>query len=235
MPSRDRVPFRVAPMLATLVDTPFHRAGWVYEEKYDGYRIVAYKEGANVTLCSRNAKDRTISFADVTADVRRLKPRTLVLDGEVVGFDQARVSRFQLLQQGESALVYAVFDCLYCDGRDLRREPLARRREVLEHAIRGARRTFPARRMAPNGETAYALAKRRDLEGIVAKDARAPYIEGRSTKWLKIFPSRRGIPPGGARLRFCQRQWARGKRNSPPGALEISSRRGCGEWREPAR
>jgi len=183
---RDRVPFRVAPMLATLVDAPFHRPGWVYEEKYDGYRILAYKEGAKVTLRSRNAKDRTATFADVAADVRRLRPRTLVLDGEVVGFDQARVSRFQLLQQGESALVYAVFDCLYCDGRDLRPRPLVERRAVLERAIRGGRRMFAARRLAPNGEKAYALAKRRGLEGIVAKDASAPYVEGRSTKWLKV-------------------------------------------------
>jgi bifunctional non-homologous end joining protein LigD len=173
-------------MLATLVDAPFHRPGWVYEEKYDGYRILAYKEGAKVTLCSRNAKDRTATFADVAADVRRLRPRTLLLDGEVVGFDQARVSRFQLLQRGESALVYAVFDCLYCDGRDLRAEPLGLRREALEKAIRGARRAFPARRLGANGETAYALAKRRGLEGIVAKDASAPYVEGRSTKWLKV-------------------------------------------------
>src|SRR5262249_9184001 len=58
---RDRVPFRARPMLATLVDEPFQLPGWVYEEKYDGYRILAYKEGNQVTLLSRNAKDRTES------------------------------------------------------------------------------------------------------------------------------------------------------------------------------
>jgi bifunctional non-homologous end joining protein LigD len=182
----DRVPFRVSPMLATLVDAPFHRPGWVYEEKYDGYRILAYKEGAKVTLCSRNGKDWTANFPDVAADVARLRARTLLLDGEVVGFDQAQVSRFQLLQQGEQAVVYAVFDCLYRDGRDLRREPLARRRATLELAIRGARRCIASRRLAKNGLSAYALAHGRGLEGVVAKDAEAPYVEGRSTKWLKV-------------------------------------------------
>ncbi len=182
----DRIPFRVAPMLATLVDAPFHRPGWVYEEKYDGYRILAYKEGAKVTLYSRNAIDRTAAFAEVAADVGRLRPRTLLLDGEIVGFDRAHVSRFELLQRGSRALVYAVFDCLYRDGRDLRREPLARRRDALEKAIRGARRCIAARRLGVNGRAAYATAKRRGLEGIIAKNGAAPYVEGRSTKWLKV-------------------------------------------------
>ena len=55
----DRIPFRVQPMLATLVPEPFDRPGWVYEEKYDGFRILAYKEGVGVNLLSRNGKDRT--------------------------------------------------------------------------------------------------------------------------------------------------------------------------------
>src|SRR5204862_4184987 len=93
--ARDRVPFRVAPMLATLVGAPFHRPGWVYEEKYDGFRILAYKEGERVTLLSRNAKDKTAAFADVARPVGRLRARTLLLDGEVVGFDRELVSRFQ--------------------------------------------------------------------------------------------------------------------------------------------
>src|SRR5207302_7029652 len=99
MPSdQNRIPFRVRPMLATLVPKPFHRPGWIYEEKYDGYRILAYKEGKNVTLLSRNDNDRTAAFADVAGAVAKLPARTLLLDGEVVAFDRNRISRFQLLQ-----------------------------------------------------------------------------------------------------------------------------------------
>ena len=58
----DTIPFRVRPMLATLVDEPFDRPGWVYEEKYDGYRILA---GPKITLPSRNDKDRTDTFSGV--------------------------------------------------------------------------------------------------------------------------------------------------------------------------
>src|SRR6266851_124960 len=93
----ERIPFRVLPMLANLVPKPFHRPGWVYEEKYDGYRILAYKEGAKVTLRSRNDHDRTATFAGVARAVGQLQDRSVLLDGEVVAFDSKGLSRFQLM------------------------------------------------------------------------------------------------------------------------------------------
>jgi len=196
-------------MLATLVDRPFHTAGWVYEEKYDGYRILAYKEGEHVTLLSRNGKDRTRSFADVAADVARLAPRTLLLDGEAVAFDARLVSRFQLLQKGAAPVVFAAFDCLYLDGEDLRARPLTERRAALERAIEGAERTFAARRLGANGLAALRTARRKGFEGLVAKDARAPYVSGRSRRWLKVKVKQEDefviggyTAPAGARARF---------------------------------
>jgi DNA ligase D-like protein (predicted ligase) len=206
----ERIPFRVAPMLATLVAAPFHRPGWVYEEKYDGYRILAYKEGARVTLRSRNDKDRTAAFSDVARAVAQLPHATLLLDGEVVGFDAHLVSRFQLLQQGRVPLVYMVFDCLYVDGRDVRGEPLRVRRSVLEDVVgTGTAHLFPSRRLARNGLAADAEARRRGWEGIVAKDESAPYVEGRSTKWIKVKVHQEEelviggyTAPGGTRAHF---------------------------------
>jgi DNA ligase D-like protein (predicted ligase) len=196
-------------MLATLVPEPFHRPGWVYEEKYDGYRILAYKEGRKVTLFSRNAKDRTGSFADVAAAVATLPAKTLLLDGEVVAFDRKLVSRFQLLQQGEVPYVYAVFDCLYRNGEDLRSEPLPVRRDALGKAIGDTERLFPSRRLPGDGIEAYRVARRKGFEGLVAKDASAPYIEGRSTRWLKVkvhqeeeFVVAGYTPPEGSRSHF---------------------------------
>lgn len=126
---------RVQPMLATLVKEPFNERGWVYEEKYDGYRILAYKEGRRVTLLSRNAKDRTAHFDAVARAVSALPYESLLLDGEVVAFDRHGVSRFQLLQNLTGQPRYAVFDCLYMDGRDLRKEPLRSRRAALEKVL----------------------------------------------------------------------------------------------------
>ncbi len=204
-----KIPFRVKPMLATLVDEPFHRPGWVYEEKYDGYRILAYKEGKSVTLLSRNAKDRTESFAAVAGAVRTLADDTLLLDGEVVAFDRKLVSRFQLLQQGEAPYVYAVFDCLYRKGRDLRGQVLSVRRAAVEAAIGETDRLFPSRRLAENGLAAYRMARKKGFEGLVAKDPAAPYVEGRSRFWLKVkvhqeeeFVIAGFTAPGGTRAYF---------------------------------
>ena len=182
----DRIPFRVKPMLATLVDKPFHRPGWVYEEKYDGYRILAYKEEKRVTLLSRNGKDRTESFAYVAKAVATLRDRTLLLDGEAVAFDRRLVSRFQLLQQGEVPVVFAAFDCLYRNGRDLREKPLGIRREILETAIGETDRLFASRRLGPDGLEAFRLAQKKGFEGMVAKNGASVYVERRSREWLKV-------------------------------------------------
>jgi bifunctional non-homologous end joining protein LigD len=174
-------------MLATLVAQPFHRTGWVYEEKYDGYRILAYKEGAKVTLLSRNGNDRTATFAAVAASIAKLRDRNLLLDGEVVAFDRKGASRFQLLQRGDVPNAFAVFDCLYRDGRDLRREPLTMRRRELAEAIgKESKELFLSKRLADDGLEAYRIAKQRNLEGLVAKDSNSPYEEKRSRYWLKV-------------------------------------------------
>jgi bifunctional non-homologous end joining protein LigD len=172
-------------MLAALVPEPFHQPGWVYEEKYDGYRILAYKEGGKVTLLSRNDIDRTASYAAFAEAIRKHPARTLLLDGEAVAFDSNGISRFQLLQQGKPAS-YAVFDLLYENGKDLRQQPLAVRRSRLEAVVSKSKLVLLSRRLADNGFEAYRTAKEKGFEGLVAKDLSSAYIEGRSNKWLKV-------------------------------------------------
>lgn len=174
-------------MLATLVREPFHQPGWVYEEKYDGYRILAYKEGSRVRLYSRNAIDRTDRFSDVAVAMSTLRPSTLLLDGEISVFDRQGVSRFQLLQNlGTGKSVFAVFDCLYKDGKDLRGRPLSERRAALEESIARNKLITPSTRLSSDGFKAYRLAMERKFEGLVAKDLASRYVEGRSRFWLKV-------------------------------------------------
>ena len=179
-------------MLATLVDAPFHRDGWVYEEKYDGFRFLAYKEGRRVVLLTRNMKDRTGEFSAIAAAVAALPAPTLVLDGEIVVFDDRGISRFQLLQRrmvGEAAAapVFVVFDCLYARGRDLRGRPLTDRRAVLEREVRERGPVMRSRRLAADGFEAFAAARGRGLEGLIAKDGAAAYAAGtRSPSWRKV-------------------------------------------------
>jgi bifunctional non-homologous end joining protein LigD len=182
------IPFRVDPMLATLARAPFHRPGWVFEEKYDGYRIVAYKEGRQVRLFSRNAIDRTARYPRIADAIRALRPTTLVLDGEAVVFDRARISRFQLLQRAATDSVFVAFDCLFLNGKDLRREPLSARRTVLEKVLSGQSSALLllSNRLAANGLAAYKIAARKGFEGMIAKDLSSSYMESRSPHWLKV-------------------------------------------------
>lgn len=196
-------------MLATLVPKAFAEPGWIFEEKYDGDRILAYKEGDRIHLLSRNGKDRTDRFPRIAAAVAALPPATLLLDGEVVVFDAKGVSRFQLLQQGKGEPVYAVFDCLFQDGRDLRREPLSVRRQLMANLGRLGRPLMLSRRLGANGLEAFRAAKRRGCEGLVAKDVSSRYVEDRSTKWLKVkvhqeeeFVICGYTRPAGSRLHF---------------------------------
>jgi bifunctional non-homologous end joining protein LigD len=182
------IPFRVQPMLATLAREPLHRPGWVYEEKYDGYRIVAYKEGRQVRMFSRNDIDRVARYPEVANAIRSMRPATLVLDGEVVVFDRANISRFQMLQRGATNSVFVVFDCLFVNGKDLRREPLSGRRAQLEKILASepSPHIMLSRRLADNGLTAYKIAARKGFEGLIAKDLASPYVESRSPRWLKV-------------------------------------------------
>jgi len=202
-------------MLATLVATPFHHAGWIYEEKYDGYRIIAYKEGKQVSLLTRNLKDRTEDFPEIAAAIAALPAPTLALDGEVVIFDRDGISRFQLLQrrlegEPEAAPVFAVFDCLWARGRDLRARPLAERRAVVEHEVRKGKRVMVARRLATDGFEAFEQAKRLGLEGLVGKAPDSRYLPGvRSPSWRKVkvrseeeFVVGGFTAPGGSRAHF---------------------------------
>jgi len=202
-------------MLATLVATPFHHAGWIYEEKYDGYRIIAYKEGKQVSLLTRNLKDRTEDFPEIAAAIAALPAPTLALDGEVVIFDRDGISRFQLLQrrlegESEAAPVFAVFDCLWARGRDLRARPLAERRAVVEDEVRKGKRVIVARRLAADGLEAFEQAKRLGLEGLIGKDPDSRYLPGvRSPSWRKVkvraeeeFVVGGFTAPGGSRAHF---------------------------------
>ncbi|MGH7332876.1 MAG: non-homologous end-joining DNA ligase [Candidatus Rokuibacteriota bacterium] len=177
-------------MLASLTDAPFHRPGWVYEEKYDGIRVLTEKDGVGVRLLSRNLRDRTADFPDIVAAIAALPAPTLVLDGEVVVFEASRVSRFQLLQRredGGGTPVYALFDCLFARGQDLRGRPLTERRRVLEAEVSEKPPLQLSRRLADDGLKAFETARRLGLEGLVAKRLASLYRPStRSPDWLKV-------------------------------------------------
>ena len=179
------------PMAATQVARAFHRPGWIYEEKVDGGRVLAYKDAAGVRLVSRNARDLTRRFPELVAAVAALELPTLLLDGEIAVFDNRLVSRFEWLpgrpkDEAATPPTLIAFDCLYARGKDLRSRPLRVRRNVLEELVDDQRLILPARRLADDGLGAWAQVLERGYEGLVGKDGASPYREGRTLSWLKV-------------------------------------------------
>ncbi len=209
--------------LAALVDLPPEGAGWLYEIKYDGVRVLAARHGAAVDLTGRSGRPVTGRYPEIVRALAALPLDDFVVDGEVVALDVDGRPSFQLLQarmgltdardieRAMSAVpVSAVFfDCLAADGHDLRALPLAARKECL--ALFLPRRGVAAYSDHVTGPGAAFLeaACARGLEGIVAKRAASPYTAARTRDWLKVKCQRRQefviggfTDPQGSRSRF---------------------------------
>ena len=178
-------------MHATQIARPFHTKGWVYEEKVDGWRMLALKDKGRVRLVSRNERDHTRRFPHLVEARAKLKPASFILDGEVAVFDEELISRFEWLRHlshGDLATppLYMVFDLIRLGEKDYREEPFKIRRKALEKLLKGQRLILPARRLLSNGLAAWAEVVHRGIEGYVAKDPESPYVGGRSLKWLRV-------------------------------------------------
>ncbi len=187
---RAQAPAELAPMLATLRETPFDDPEWLYEVKWDGYRIMAHVGGGRVRLITRGDQDYTERYQLVAKELSGLVVDA-ILDGEMVVVDEAGRSDFGALQDwqrtGSGTLVYYVFDLPYAYGHDLRGWPLTRRKEVLAQLVAPFTRVRLSDHVAGVGKRLFALAQAQNLEGIMAKSAVSTYQDGkRSRDWLKI-------------------------------------------------
>ncbi|HSH44700.1 MAG TPA: DNA ligase D, partial [Longimicrobiales bacterium] len=190
----------VKPMLAEARRKPFDRKGWVFELKYDGYRIIGGVAGGRATLLTRNGNDVTASFPEVAASLEALPFRDFVVDGEVVVHDDRGIPSFQRLQQRAQlrraadiaraavitpATLYT-FDLPGFGDRDLRPLPLLDRKDVLRMLIPPAGPLRYSDHIPEQGKALFQRVADMGLEGLVAKKADAPYHGGRSGDWLKI-------------------------------------------------
>jgi bifunctional non-homologous end joining protein LigD len=196
--ARTPLPLAFSPQLATLVQEVPTGPGWIYEVKFDGYRILARVEGKDVRLFTRNGNDWTAKMPRLAEAVGALGIASAWIDGEVVVLDEKGNPDFQRLQNAFDAsrtagLVYFVFDLPYFDGHDLRREPLVERRRLLEAAIAGRQSAHVRFSSHVEGAGARLLASacRRGLEGLIGKRADAPYSSRRTNAWIKLKCTRR--------------------------------------------
>ncbi len=198
-PPRAPLPEALAPQLATLVDKPpADPEHWVYEIKFDGYRMLARIDGKDVRLVTRNANDWTDKLGPLQKALARMKLPSGWYDGEIVVPNEHGVPDFGLLQQSFDAartasIVYYLFDVPFLDGFDLRDEPLASRRARLREVLHGAT-DGPVRFSevfdAPPAEVVTS-ACRLGLEGVIAKRKDSRYVSRRSADWIKLKCSQR--------------------------------------------
>ena len=190
---RTAFPRRIGLQLARLVAQAPEGDAWLHEVKFDGYRVLLWRNGPEVRITSRGQQDWTLKLPTAERAVRELPCRSCILDGELIALESGGRSSFAQLQQlfgqgvERSHLRVMVFDLLYLDGLDLRVLAELERKQRLAHLLRGDHLPLEfTTHTVGNGPQAARAACREGLEGIVSKLAAAPYHEGRGGAWLKI-------------------------------------------------
>ena len=184
---------QVDAQLAKLVSAFPEGDDWLYELKYDGYRILAFVEGGLARLVTRNGNDYTDRFPSVADSLAAWAGgRAMVLDGEMVIADAEGRTDFQALQSSMGSPegkrpTYILFDLLALDGQDLRVRPLIERKEALEALLRGAPENLRySAHVRGGGKECFQAACGENLEGIVGKRANSLYSGTRNGDWIKM-------------------------------------------------
>jgi bifunctional non-homologous end joining protein LigD len=189
-----RLPKALQPMLATLTDAPFDDPDWVFETKWDGFRLIATVEKRRVTLYSRNGEVVSARYK-LIAEALAQVGQDSVIDGELVALDKRGVSHFQLLQNALRSLTnlhYCMFDLMFLKGKDLRDLPLLERKARLEALLPKHPLLIYSEHWPERGKKLFKQAQKLGLEGIMAKRAASQYHSGERTRdWLKIKTARR--------------------------------------------
>jgi bifunctional non-homologous end joining protein LigD len=196
------MPSGITPMLALAGALPTDDRGWAYEFKWDGVRALVAVDGGRARITSRNKKDFTRSFPELTGIGAFASSRATLLDGEIVIFDDfgrpnfgQLAQRLHLSSQGEikrrsvdTPTTYLAFDLLYLDGESLLERPYEERRHRLEQLhFAGDRFATPPAFIDAHGSDVLRAARERHLEGVVAKRRDSPYRPGiRGGEWVKV-------------------------------------------------
>ncbi|MGH9516465.1 MAG: non-homologous end-joining DNA ligase [Terriglobales bacterium] len=194
------MPTAIQPMLASIAEDPFDNPNWLFEIKWDGYRVVSFIENGKVRMVSRNQNDLGPRYPELRELPELVNAKTAILDGEVVVLDEEGRPSFSLMQQrtgirahGRQApsrpdlpIIYYVFDLIYLEGYDLRRVGLDDRKRALRQILPPGELVRFSDHHAGQGIALFQVAKQKGLEGIVAKKCNSCYEERRTREWLKI-------------------------------------------------
>jgi bifunctional non-homologous end joining protein LigD len=196
-PVRPDQPGWLDPELATLTGDRFSDPGWIFERKLDGERCLAFRSGWQVRLMTRNQKEDTSTYPEITEALAAQQAGDFIIDGEIVAFDGGQ-TRFARLQRrlgvrhpgpnlrAEVPVCYYVFDVLWAGDRDVRPLPLRQRKQILRGLLTFAGPLRFTEQKDTDGEAYFRQACASGWEGVIAKRADAPYRAGRTTDWLKF-------------------------------------------------
>lgn len=188
----DPWPGFILPQLPRLVTSvPEEGKSWLYEMKFDGYRIQGHVKGGIGKFFTRNALDWSNAFPHLLNAIEKLPIKSAIFDGEIVALDDQGKTHFQQLQNSlknkhDNYLRYYIFDLLYLDGKDLRNQPLIERKKLLNKVLHGAsKQLIYSEHLYEQGNEFYQVSCQHHLEGIVSKLADSPYQSGRNDLWVK--------------------------------------------------
>ena len=185
-------PTSIEPMLATKISEPFNDPAWLYEIKWDGYRIIAHVQRGKVVLHSRSLQNYTNTYPPISEELTFSKD-DMVLDGEIVVLNEQGLPSFDALQnyrQGDT-IVYYVFDLLWYNGKSLLTIPLEGRKTVLESILPDSK-SIKYSGHFNDGAALFEKIQSMGMEGIVCKKRQSLYTPGVRTKdWLKLPTAKR--------------------------------------------
>jgi bifunctional non-homologous end joining protein LigD len=182
----------IEPCLPSPTKAPRSGPGWLHEIKHDGSRILASRNRAGVRLTTRHGNDFTRRFPFIEMAVKSLPVRSCLIDGEAIVCDESGLAVFDLIRghRTVAGAVHCAFDLLQLDGKDLRREPIEKRKELLAEILRGSQLSIVFDEcFEDDGAIVFREACRLGCEGIVSKRLGSPYRSGRSGRsrhWLKV-------------------------------------------------
>jgi bifunctional non-homologous end joining protein LigD len=179
----------IKPQLATAVEHPPPRAGWIHEVKHDGYRTLLIIERRKARAYTRNGFDWTESYPGITAAAAKLACRSAIIDGEVIVQNERGISDFEALKSAirwrSQSLILCAFDLLHLNGRDLRELPLLERRAKLRELVLNEHPFLFSEEFTGDAAAFFQACANHQLEGIVSKLVSSKYRSGRSKTWLK--------------------------------------------------
>ena len=195
------------PCLPSSAKAPPSGPGWLHEIKHDGFRILARRNDAGVQLITRAGNDFSRRFPFIAMAVKSLPVRSCLIDGEAIVCDKSGLAVFELIRRHGSiaSAIHCAFDLLELDGRDLRRERIEKRKELLAELLAGPQVSLIFNEcFEEDGAIIYSEACRLGCEGIVSKRLGSFYRAGRSRHWIEVKN-----PEAPAVKRKAEEDWGR--------------------------